>query len=170
MARPGAGRLPRVAPERLSVRPIQQLRKRLWEWKWPVQPVRFLRPGTEPGFQPAKPRRGLLCIGRRDRGPVEYAAPATVVAPGATVTPSYQSGSSTTPSVGTAPLPPETPSELDRVEPLPKSKIVTPPTSGSSASSSLPGSKTSYQTRRQDPGSRLARRPRDLAPNDGLDA
>ena len=90
-------------------------------------------------------------------GPVEYAAPATVVTPGATVVPSYGSGvgSSTTPSV-VAPVPAETPSELDRVDPLPKTKI-NPPSNG--ASGALPGNKTSYQTRRQDTGSRLARRP-----------
>jgi protein tyrosine phosphatase (PTP) superfamily phosphohydrolase (DUF442 family) len=93
-------------------------------------------------------------------GPVEYASPATVVTPGATVVPSYGSGAgtSTTPSV-VAPVPPETPSELDRVDPLPKSKIVTPPAGGTNSSGALPGNKTSYQTRRQDPGSRLARRP-----------
>ena len=41
---------------------------------------------------------------------------------------------------------------------------------GNGASSSLPGNKTSYQTRRQDPSSRLARRPVRPAQDDGLDA
>ena len=100
----------------------------------------------------------MLHTGCRFRRPGGYAAPASIVTPGAI--PSYPSGagSSTTPSV-VVPLPGETPSELDRADPLPKSKIVTPPAGANGASGSLSGNKLSYQTRRQDPSSRLARRP-----------
>ena len=91
--------------------------------------------------------------------PVEYAAPSTVVTPGTTVTPSYpirggielassvHPGSTGRVTVGLAPQPIRL-SSRDRAA-----------TGSTGSSSSLPGNKTSYQTRRQDPNSRLARRP-----------
>jgi protein tyrosine phosphatase (PTP) superfamily phosphohydrolase (DUF442 family) len=84
--------------------------------------------------------------------PMEYAAPSGVVAPG--VIPNYPSGagSSSTPS-SVLPMPPDTP-PADSLDPIPKSKIVPPPANG--ASSSLSG-KQSYQTRRPDSSSRIAR-------------
>ena len=54
----GAGRLPCVASKRLSVRSIQQLRKRL---VWPVRPVRLLQPRLELGFSTGS-NGGLLFI------------------------------------------------------------------------------------------------------------
>jgi protein tyrosine phosphatase (PTP) superfamily phosphohydrolase (DUF442 family) len=92
-------------------------------------------------------------------GPVEVATPSTVVTPGTTVTPTYPSGagSSTSPY---APLPGEPPADLRPADPPIKSNVIPP--AGNGGSSSLPGNKTSYQTRRQDPSSRLARRPVNL--------
>jgi protein tyrosine phosphatase (PTP) superfamily phosphohydrolase (DUF442 family) len=90
-------------------------------------------------------------------GPVEYAAPSSVVTPG--VIPSYPSGSgSSSTSSSVLPMPPDNPSEMAPVETTPRSKIVTPPANG--ASSALPG-KQSYQTRRPDFGSRIARQRND---------
>jgi protein tyrosine phosphatase (PTP) superfamily phosphohydrolase (DUF442 family) len=76
------------------------------------------------------------------------------------VAPSYPSsaGSSTSPAY--APLPGEAPADLSPADPPLKSKVIPP--AGNGGSSSLPGNKTSYQTRRQDPSSRLARRPVNL--------
>ena len=86
--------------------------------------------------------------------PVEYAAPSTVVAPG--VIPTYPSGAgSSSTSSSVLPIPPDNPSDLKPTDPLPNSRIIpVPPANG--ASSSLPG-KQSYQTRRPDSGSRIAR-------------
>ena len=87
--------------------------------------------------------------------PVEYAAPAAVVTPGAI--PTYPSGpaSSSTPS-SVFPAPTDAPS--DSLDPIPKSKVVPPPANGASTSSST---KQSYQTRRPDFGSRIARQRND---------
>lgn len=87
---------------------------------------------------------------------VESVAPAAIVTPGVVVTPTVPvvPGSSLAPS-SVAPLPTEPPTDLNpATEPAPKSRV-----NGGSSSSSLPSNKTSYQTRRQDPSSRLARRP-----------
>ena len=91
-------------------------------------------------------------------GAVEYATPSTAVTPGTTVSPSYPSGagSSAAPSFP-APLPGDEPANLSPADPIPKVRSVPP--AGNGTSSSVPGNKTSYQTRRQDPNSRLARRP-----------
>jgi protein tyrosine phosphatase (PTP) superfamily phosphohydrolase (DUF442 family) len=102
---------------------------------------------------------GCCSPGVVTEGPVEYAAPATVVGPAATV-PSYQSGAGMISTPSSVPPPGETPQDLDRIDPLPKSKVVTPPAGTNGAqNSTLPGSRTSYQTRRQDPSTRIARRP-----------
>jgi protein tyrosine phosphatase (PTP) superfamily phosphohydrolase (DUF442 family) len=101
---------------------------------------------------------GCFTPGVASDGAVEYAAPSTVITPGATAGPSYPSGvgTSTSPNLP-APLPGEEPSTLDKVDPVPRIRSVPPASNG--GSSSLQGNKTSYQTRRQDPNSRLARRP-----------
>ncbi len=92
-------------------------------------------------------------------GAVEYATPSTVITPGTTAVPSYSSGAGTSASPSfPAPLPGEEPSILDKADPALKSKVVPPP-NGNGASNSVPGNKSSYQTRRQDPSSRIARRP-----------
>jgi protein tyrosine phosphatase (PTP) superfamily phosphohydrolase (DUF442 family) len=102
---------------------------------------------------------GCCSPGVVTEGPVEYAAPATVVGP-ATSVPSYQSGAGTISTPSSVPPPGETPSDLERIDPLPKSKVITPPAGTNGAqNSTLQGSRTSYQTRRQDPGTRVARRP-----------
>ena len=104
--------------------------------------------------------RGADCCtpGVVSDGAVEYGTPSTVVTPGTTVSPSYQSGAgSNAPPSYSAPLPGEEPSDLNRTDPPLKSKVVPPP--NGSGTSAVPGNKTSYQTRRQDPNSRLARRP-----------
>jgi protein tyrosine phosphatase (PTP) superfamily phosphohydrolase (DUF442 family) len=96
--------------------------------------------------------------------PVEYGAPSGVIAApssmGVTpsVVPSYQGPSGTISSPSSVPpLPSETPpSTLEPIENAPKSRIGPP---GNGASSAAPSGKTSYQTRRADPNSRLARRP-----------
>jgi len=87
--------------------------------------------------------------------PVEYAAPSTVTTP---AIPSYPSGSgsSSTPS-SVFPVPGDTPSVLEPTETAPRSKIV-PPANG--AANSTTG-KQSYQTRRPDSGSRIARQRND---------
>jgi protein tyrosine phosphatase (PTP) superfamily phosphohydrolase (DUF442 family) len=103
--------------------------------------------------------RGADCCtpGVVSDGAVEYGTPSTVVTPGTTTGPTYPSGvNSSSPPSYTAPLP-EEPTNLDRADPVPKVKSIPP--AGNGGSSSLPGNKTSYQTRRQDPSSRLARRP-----------
>jgi protein tyrosine phosphatase (PTP) superfamily phosphohydrolase (DUF442 family) len=101
---------------------------------------------------------GCFTPGVASDGAVEYAAPSTVITPGTTAGPSYPSGVGTTTSPNLpAPLPGEEPSTLDKVDPVPRIRSVPPATNG--GSSSLQGNKTSYQTRRQDPNSRLARRP-----------
>ena len=107
--------------------------------------------------------------------PVEYAAP-VIAAPaavgvGTTVVPSYQgpSGPLPPPSTSTVPaLPPDSPSTLEPIENPPKSRVVPPANNGSS--SLVPSGKTSYQTRRADPNSRIARRPDQPAEIPGLDA
>jgi protein tyrosine phosphatase (PTP) superfamily phosphohydrolase (DUF442 family) len=110
-------------------------------------------------FNRSNSAAGCCTPGVVSDGAVEYATPSTVVTPGTTAGPSYPTGVGTTTSPSyPAPLPGETPEELNRVDPPLKSKVV-PPANGSGGSSSLQGNKTSYQTRRQDPNSRLARRP-----------
>jgi protein tyrosine phosphatase (PTP) superfamily phosphohydrolase (DUF442 family) len=102
---------------------------------------------------------GCCAPGVVSDGAVEYAAPSTVITPGATAGTSYGSGVGTSSSPSyPAPLPGEEPANLSPADPKPNSKVLSP-SNGSGPSGSLPGNKTSYQTRRQDPNSRLARRP-----------
>jgi protein tyrosine phosphatase (PTP) superfamily phosphohydrolase (DUF442 family) len=91
-------------------------------------------------------------------GGVEIAAPASVVS--APVIPTYPPGTVPgSPPSAVSPLPGETPSELNSVpdSAVPRSRLGPAPT-GNGASNATPG-KTSYQTRRSDPGTRIARRP-----------
>jgi protein tyrosine phosphatase (PTP) superfamily phosphohydrolase (DUF442 family) len=87
--------------------------------------------------------------------PVEYPASSSVVTPGAI--PSYPAtpGSSSTPS-SVFPVPSDAPS--DSLDSIPKARVVPPATNGTSSSSST---KQSYQTRRGDSGSRIARQRND---------
>ena len=101
---------------------------------------------------------GCCAPGVVSDGAVEYGSSSSVITPGATAGTSYPSGVGTSsPPSFSAPLPDE-PSNLSPTDPKVKSNVVSPP-NGSGPSGSLPGNKTSYQTRRQDPNSRLARRP-----------
>jgi protein tyrosine phosphatase (PTP) superfamily phosphohydrolase (DUF442 family) len=88
--------------------------------------------------------------------PVEYAAPVVAAPVGVPSYPATPGSTFTSPST-VPPLPPDnTPSDLSPTEQPPKTRIV--PGTSSNGTSSLPTSKTSYQTRRMDPSSRLARR------------
>ena len=90
--------------------------------------------------------------------PVEYpASPSTVVTPGAIPTYPSSPGSGSTPS-SVFPVPGDNPSDLSPTEPVPKARNATPPGNGASNSTS---GKQSYQTRRPDSGSRIARQRND---------
>jgi protein tyrosine phosphatase (PTP) superfamily phosphohydrolase (DUF442 family) len=99
--------------------------------------------------------------------PMEYPAPTTVApstvitSPSTSAVPSYQAmPGSVSPPSSVPPLP-DTPTEMNPIETTPKSRVVPGPSSGTSSAS--PSGKISYQTRRVDPSSRLARRPVNLS-------